>query len=430
MGGAVKLALPGARVRPTAPRLTFSPHHAPRMPRVSGVVRPPVPESPARPGPLPEGVRDVLPEEWGRREHLRSQLGGLLRSWGYQGVELPALEYADAAHPLGDRAFKLIDSGGQVLALRSEFTTALGRLVGSHFVAGPFPLRLQYGGRLWLRSQTSELGRLREFAQVGAELIGVTGARADAELLALAAAALGAVGVPAQLEVGFPGFVDAVLGDAGLPAEARGVLHGAIDRKSGADLDLLAREVGLGSRATRTLHALTELYGGREVLREAVALAGGERSQRAVEHLHAVDALAREAGLDLLYDLGVSRRYDYYTGLTFRAYVDGLNQPLLGGGRYALAGGLPGAGFAIGLERLTRVAPPGIPPESGTVLALDFAAAAAARAAGLRAELAWTTDQAELARYAAARGLRRWVEGAELRDVTPPSSAAFPEVGA
>lgn len=396
------------------------------MPRVSGVVRPPVPESPARPGPLPDGVRDVLPAEWTRREHLRSQLGALLGRWGYQGVELPALEYADAAHPLGARAFKLIDTGGQVLALRSEFTTALGRLVESHFAAGPFPLRLHYGGRLWLRSQTSELGRLREFAQVGAELIGVTGARADAELLALADAALRAVGVPAQLEVGFPGFVDAVLGDAELPAGARAALHGAIDRKSGADLDLLARQVGLSADAARTLHTLTELYGGREVLAEAQALAGGERSRRAVAHLHAVDELAREAGLELLYDLGVSRRYDYYTGLTFRAYVDGLNQPLLGGGRYALAGGLPGAGFAIGLERLTRVAPPGLPPEPETVLALDFAAAAAARSAGLRAELAWTTDRTELVRSAAARGVRRWVAGAELRDVTPTSS----EVGA
>ncbi|AXG98557.1 ATP phosphoribosyltransferase regulatory subunit [Deinococcus wulumuqiensis] len=368
---------------------------------------------------LPAGVRDVLPAEWKRREHLRQHLFGLLRSWGYEGVDLPALELADPAHPQGDHAFKLIDSGGQVLALRSEYTTALGRLVGTHFPSGPFPLRLQYGGRLWLRTQTSELGRLREFNQVGAELIGVTGVQADTELLALAHAALGQAGVQAQLEVGFPGFVDAVLTDAGLTEPVRAALHDAIDRKSGADLDLLARRHGVAADVTRTLHSLTELYGGPEVLAAAQALARGVRAEQAVAHLGAVHAAARDAGVDLLFDLGVSRRYGYYTGLTFRAYVEGINQPVLGGGRYALPGGLPGAGFAIGLERLAAVLPAGVPSEPETVLALDFAGAAAARAAGLRAELAWTDDGAELRHFAQARGLRRWVQGADLRDVTP-----------
>ena len=379
---------------------------------------------------LPAGVRDVLPAEWERREHLRSHLSALLRSWGYRGVDLPALELADPAHPQGNHAFKLIDSGGQVLALRSEYTTALGRLVGTHFPSGPFPLRLQYGGRLWLRTQTSELGRLREFNQVGAELIGVTGVQADAELLALAHAALGQAGVQAQLEGGFPGFVDAALTDAGLPGPVRAALHDAIDRKSGADLDLLARQHGVSPEVTRTLHSLTELYGGPEVLTEARTLARGVRAEQAVEHLSAVHAAAQEAGVELLFDLGVSRRYGYYTGLTFRAYVDGINQPVLGGGRYALPGGLPGAGFAIGLERLAAVLPAGVPSEPETVLALDFAAAAAARAAGLRAELAWTADEAELRHYAQARRLRRWVQGAELRDVTPADLKIATEVNA
>ena len=380
--------------------------------------------APAAPaGALPAGVRDVLPAEWERRERLRGRLSALLRSWGYRGVDLPALELADPAHPQGDHAFKLIDAGGQVLALRSEYTTALGRLVGTHFPSGPFPLRLQYGGRLWLRTQTSELGRLREFNQVGAELIGVTGVQADAELLALAHAALGQAGVQAQLEVGFPGFVDAALSDAGLPGPLRAALHDAIDRKSGADLDLLSRQHGVPAEVTRTLHSLTELYGGPEVLTEARALAGalarGVRAEQAVEHLSAVHAAAQVAGTELLFDLGASRRYGYYTGLTFRAYVDGINQPVLGGGRYALPGGLPGAGFAIGLERLAAAAPAYPPDEPATVLALDFAAAAAARATGLRAELAWTDNGAELRRFAQARGLRRWVQGHELRDVTP-----------
>ncbi|MFC4636935.1 ATP phosphoribosyltransferase regulatory subunit [Deinococcus hohokamensis] len=377
--------------------------------------RVPRPLSPAAaPVAIPEGTRDVLPPEWAQREHLRARLAALFRGWGYRGVELPSLEYADPTHPQDRRAFKLIDSGGQVLALRSEFTTAIGRLVGLRYPQGPFPLRLQYSGRLWLRTQTSELGRLREFNQVGVELVGVDTPQSDAELLHLAAAALAEVGVSAQLELGFPGFVDAVLDDAGLPAEARDALHGAIDRKSGADLDLLAAQAGLAPDVTRTLHTLTDLYGGPEVLDAAAQLARGERALAAVAHLRAVAGLY---GGPLLFDLGVSRRYGYYTGVTFRAYAEGLNQPVLGGGRYALAGGLPGAGFAIGLERLTGVLAPLLPPEPEVVLALDHEGALAARAAGFTAELAWTDDPDELRAFCAARGIRRWARGTDLTEI-------------
>ena len=86
-------------------------------------------------------------------------------------------------------------------------------------------------------------------------------------------------------------------------------------------------------------------------------------------------------------------------------------------------GGLPGAGFALGLERLARALPPGVPTEPETVLALDLNAAEAARQRGLIAELAWTDDRAELRAYAKRRGIRRWLAGEGLQDVSPEVSA-------
>lgn len=388
------------------------------MPGVSSSAARPSNRPSVRAGFIPEGTRDVLPPEWSQREALRARLSACFSAWGYRGVEVPALEFARADHPQDALAFKLIDSGGQVLSLRSEFTTAVGRLVRSRFPQGPFPLRLQYGGRLWLRALNSELGRLREFNQMGVELIGVQTAQSDAELLHLAAAALETAGVQAQLEVGYPGFVDAVLEDAGLNGEAREAVHDAIDRKSGADVDLLAAQHGLSGAVRGTLHALTDLYGGPEVLDAAQALAPGLRAQEAVAHLRRVAALY---GGPLLFDLGVSRRYGYYTGLTFRAYSAGLNQPVLGGGRYDLDGGLPGAGFAVGLERLMQALAPVLPPEPEVVLALDLASARAARAQGLHAELAWTDDRGELRAFSAARGIRRWVSDS-------PSGLTFTEL--
>ncbi len=283
------------------------------------------------------------------------------------------------------------------------------RLVRLRFPGGPFPLRLQYGGRLWLRSQASELGRLREFTQLGVELIGVATPQADAELLSLSLSTLEAVGVRAQLEVGHPGFLDALLDDAGLPEGLRLRLHDVLDRKSGPDLSALIRTSGLGSELEATLNAVNELYGGPEVLQDARRLNLGTRAAAALAHLERVAELfGRER---LLFDLGMSRRYQYYSGFTFRAYAEGSPRQILGGGRYDAEDGLAGAGFALGLERLTEVAARHLPSEPEVVLALDTAGAEHARTLGLIAEGCWTDDHTELSRYAAMRGIRRGVRG-------------------
>ncbi len=360
---------------------------------------------------IPGGVRDVLPQEWAWRQQLLGELQGYFAAWGYQGVSVPALEFASGAHPRDERAFKLIDKDGAVLALRSEFTSAIGRLVRTRFAGAPYPLRLQYGGELWLRGQTSEPGRLREFSQVGVELIGVTGARADAELLALARGALARVGLAVQLEVGHPGFVDAVLEDGGLRGEVRAGLHAAIDRKAVAELRELLAGHNLRPGVLHTLERLPELYGGPEVLEEARGLPLGPAAGAALARL---EALAAQGEGPLLFDLGMSRRYDYYTGFTFRAYADGFAQPILSGGRYDA--GIPGAGFALGLERLTRAlgeAP--LMPEA--VLAWSLPDAAWAREQGLVAELAWTEDWAELTRYARARGIARLARAGRFEEI-------------
>ena len=372
---------------------------------------------------LPQGTRDVLPPEWAWREHLRVRVAAQFSAWGYQGVELPALEVQNPQHPQDSRAFKLIDSGGEVLALRSEFTTAVQRLARLRFPGGPFPLRLQYGGRLWLRAQASELGRLREFTQLGVELIGVSTPQADAELLALSLSTLEAVGVRAQLEVGHPGFLDALLEDAGLPETLRGQLHDVLDRKSGPDLSALLASAGLGSELERTLNAVNELYGGPEVLAQARRLPLGVRAAAALAHLERVAELFGHERL--LFDLGMSRRYLYYSGFTFRAYAEGSPRQILGGGRYDSADGLSGAGFAVGLERLTEVAARHLPPEPEVVLALDTAGAEHARSLGLIAEGCWTDDAGELARYADSRGIRRTVRGQMFGTVTELTGAGL-----
>lgn len=354
---------------------------------------------------IPEGTRFLLPPEARYRAEVMDRLQALFARYGYERVELPALELYDPTHPLAERAFKLVDKTGEVLALRREFTTALARLLKAH--PRPGVVRYQYAGTLWLREADAELGRYREYTQVGLELIGATGPLADAEVLHLALEALEALGVEAVLEVGLPALVGEVLRASGLPPGAREALQRAVHRKNLPELAelLSAHPVPLAVR--EALLALPDLYGGREVLEEAKRLPLPPRAQAALEGLERTLELLERP---VLLDLGMARRFEYYSGIFFRAYTPGFGLPLLGGGRYDGALLPMAAGFALGVERLLealRPSPEETPPE---VLALDLKALRLF-AREKRVELFHGEDPLA---YARARGIPYLAEGERI----------------
>jgi ATP phosphoribosyltransferase regulatory subunit len=363
----------------------------------------------------PDGTRYVLPDAAARRAEVVGTLRDLYRGWGYDMVEVPALERYDASHPRQAQSFKLSDRDSGVLALRSDFTPALAQLVRAEHpaVAGGArrPLRWQYSGTVW-HAIDPELARTREFSQVGLELIGVSNARADAEILHLARESVRAVGLQPRLEVGNPGFVRALLDAAAIPDDRRDGLADAIDRKDRRDLaDLLATTPGRATpapdadRARQALLAVPDLYGGTEVLEHARAVAPWPAAQREIDRLAGVLAEFEDAS-ELMLDLAMARRLSYYTGVTFRAYTPDYGQPLLGGGRYDGALLPAAAGFSIGVERLLQatLARFAAPEPAPRVLALDDPAARALRDAGVRVVRALHTDLEEA--RAEARDLR------------------------
>ncbi len=364
---------------------------------------------------IPFGTRYVLPPEWEWREHLKHQIQSTLSSWGYAAVQTPALELFDPQHPQSELAFHLTDRDGTLLSLRSEYTAPVGRMLRSNLLGHAYPLRVSYAGNVWLRGLESELGRLREFTQVGAELVGVSSPQADAELLELARDALESVGVRFRLEIADRSFLAALLSTSGLGHAELERLSDIIERKATPELRQALEHYDVSNELKADLLELPDLYGGVDTLERARKIA---RTPEALESLEKLEQTVKLTGRsDFLFDLGMARRISYYTGFTFRAYTPDFGQPLLGGGRYDA--GFPGAGFAIGLERVMSAlgTPPTLPHVQ--VLALDFASAKFARAQGLRTELlhAVTVDQARL--EAQARGLEFVAHGGKLEGVNP-----------
>jgi ATP phosphoribosyltransferase regulatory subunit len=356
---------------------------------------------------IPDGTRFTLPPEWEWRETLRTRLEGVLSAWGYEAVQTPSLEVYDPAHPQADKSFKLVDRDGTVLALRGEYTTAISSLVRANFPEGPFPLRLRYAGQLWTRARDAELGRQREFTQVGAELLGVSTPLADSEVVTLALECLEAVGFSSvAVELGHPGFVRAVLSETKLEAQAIEKLRALIHRKNAPELSQELSTHGISGATRDSVMALIDLYGSKEVLQEAKQFALNDAAKQALEELRAVAKQLPQNGI--LFDVGIARRLDYYSGMIFQAYTPDFGQPLVGGGRYdgasQQASSLPACGFALGLERI-MTALGGLETISPPKAIADSSTAQKLRAKGWRVENAWTLKVAALEEYAKKRGI-------------------------
>jgi len=140
-------------------------------------------------------------------------------------------------------------------------------------------------------------------------------------------------------------------------------LREAAARKDVSRMEALLHQAGVRGRAANALLAVPELYGGAEILEEATRLAPPtEDCRRPLARLREVWDRMAAAGLGgaLLLDMGEIRRMEYYTGLVFDIYVDGVGAEIGGGGRYDHLIGrfgheVPSTGFAFDLDRLLQL---------------------------------------------------------------------------
>jgi len=323
---------------------------------------------PAR-SPIPQGVATFLPVEAGEKRAVEDVVFSVFREHGYREVIPPTFEYLDILAPgldaeLIEKSYKVVDRAtGRILVVRPDVTAQIARMVAMGMVHQPLPLRLCYSVNVF-RYEPEHAGRDREIFQIGLELIGTKGTAADVEPIMVAAECLRRLGVTAfTIALGQGAFFNALLRRTGVGESVQRSLREAAARKDVPRMEALLRQAGVRGRAASALLAVPGLYGGAEILDEATRLAPPtEDCRRPLARLREVWDRMATAGLGgaLLLDMGEIRRMEYYTGLVFDIYVDGVGAEIGGGGRYDHLIGrfgheVPSTGFAFDLDRLLQL---------------------------------------------------------------------------
>jgi histidyl-tRNA synthetase len=310
----------------------------------------------------PRGTRDFLPADTARRRYVESIMRDVARKWGYSEIITPTFEHLDlftlkSGEGIVGELYNFTDKGGREMTLRPELTAPVMRLYVNELQSFPKPLKLFYFENCF-RYERPQKGRFREFWQFGVELIGSGKPDSDAEVIALADSMLKAVGVKGDLKIGNLAVIRTLL--SGLEPEVVSKVMRLVDKKEYAGLEGLLEEIGAEEQLKSDLFHLIKLEG-RYILPDVKEIVGNLPELVSFEKtLKLLDAY----GVDYTLDFGIARGLDYYTGMVFEVYAEGLGaqKQVCGGGSYQLiqlfgGGDVPSTGFGIGFDRIMEICP-------------------------------------------------------------------------
>lgn len=302
----------------------------------------------------PRGTRDFLPEEMFRRRMAELRLREIAERWGYSEISTPTFEHLElftmkSGEGIVGELYAFKDKSGRELTLRPEMTAPVTRVFLNELKSAPRPMRFYYFANCF-RYERPQKGRFREFWQFGVELIGSDGAHANAEVIALASEMLRSLGIRGDLRINDLSLLRKRLRK--LSGEEQNRALRLIDKKSFEEL----REFLRGKMSVEDIENLIELVSFRGSPEDAEEF--GELSGILKELCRILDLY----GVEYSVDFGIARGLDYYTGIVFEIYAEGLGaqNQICGGGSYDLASvfsslSVPSTGFAIGFDRVMEI---------------------------------------------------------------------------
>lgn len=312
----------------------------------------------------PEGVRDIYGEEYAKKLAIEALILNKVRSYGYEDIQTPTFEFFDVfSKEVGTtpsrELYKFFDKEGNTLVLRPDFTPSMARCAAKYFMDEEIPIRFCYMGNTFTNTSSLQ-GKLKESTQMGAELMGDASVEADAEMAAMVIESLLATGLKDfQLSIGNVEYFKGICEEAGLDEETELELREYISGKNyfGAEDLLLAKNVDSAYR--EVLLRITDLFGSTDALEQAKELVNNEHSLRAVARLEKLYEVLCLYGLEkyVSFDLGMLSKYNYYTGVIYKAYTYGVGDALVKGGRYDTLLGrfgksAPAIGFMVVIDDL------------------------------------------------------------------------------
>ncbi|MDO4780800.1 MAG: histidine--tRNA ligase [Candidatus Saccharibacteria bacterium] len=315
-----------------------------------------------------KGARDYYPQEKRLQNYIFSVWRRTVESFGYEEYGAPLLEpleiyTAKSGQELaGEQTYLFADRGGRQVAIRPEMTPTISRMVAARRQELAMPARL-YSIANFMRYERPQRGREREFWQLNADLFGVDGPAADAEIIELGYRAVMNFGAREDMftvRVNSRQLINQLMSQfLGLDIIGATMMTKLLDKKNKIPPEVFRQEAIdiFGTEGAKEgLPKLARMLGMRQVDDLPAELA----NTSSVQQIRMVMELLRQKGIgNAVFDVTLMRGLDYYTGTVFELFDNSPenNRALFGGGRYdglvGLFGVEPVATVGVGMGATT-----------------------------------------------------------------------------
>ena len=300
-----------------------------------------------------KGFRDMYPEKMRARREVFERINSTARGFGFHEIDAPSVELLElfrvkSGDEIVKQTFSFVDKGGREITLIPELTPTVARMLASRKDLVK-PVKWFSFPKMW-RYEEPQSGRLREFYQFNADIFGIAGIEADAEVLALAMEILDSLGLEGKyvMRVSDRILMEELLKKFGVSRVEE--TFRVIDKKDKIPEDVFMENLqsAAGDAAEKIIDVLNVKGSVGDVISKI-----GESSRG--EILIKLQDLLDGYGKKITLDLSIVRGLAYYSGIVFEAHdAKGEFRAILGGGRYdnvvELFGGehTPAVGFGMG----------------------------------------------------------------------------------
>ncbi len=313
---------------------------------------------------IPEGVKDYLWDQAKHKESIQNKIKKVFHCYGYNLIETPTFEYLDV-FMLGEDSFqrgdlyKFINRQGELVALRSDMTCAIARVVCTQNSSLRLPQRYAYVSNSFRYPERYQ-GKMHEFTQAGVELIGKSSIEADAEIIKVAIASLKEAGLTDfKLHMSSAAFLECMLSDFGMSEQDKEKIYEAIENKDAVSLKMTLETASTDKETLNMVLELMQCAGGIELLRKTKEKVSCENTRKTLEYLEEIYTMLEEYGEaeHILFDFSILSYAQYYTGVMFQLFTNGVGSAIIEGGRYdkllcQFGKDLPAVGFGININLL------------------------------------------------------------------------------
>lgn len=312
----------------------------------------------------PEGVRDITPEEYKEKVAISEAILKVMSDYGFNQMQTPSLEYFevfsdDIGMTPSRELYKFYDKEGNTLVLRPDFTPSIARAFAKLYFDETAPVKISYSGNTFVN--TGELqGRLKESTQVGAEAYNDASKDADAHIIMLMIDCMKSAGFEDfVVSLGNVEFFKGLCEEYGISNEDEQTLRELISDKNYYAAQEVLENINIDETVREMIVHISEDYSTVDSINSLISKVKNERSVNALKRLLDIYEILESKNVSkyVIFDLGMLNKYNYYTGVLFRAYTYGFGDAVMKGGRYdnlvkQFGKNSPAIGFGISLDEL------------------------------------------------------------------------------